>query len=460
MSIVQIVDILQRDKLIKHHITICGWVRTRRDSKAGISFLTIYDGSCFDSIQVVAGKNLLNYSKEILHLTTGCSVRIVGKIVLSLGRNQKFELNANKIEVIGWIESPNRYPLSPKKHSLEYLREFAHLRPRSNLIGAVTRIKHVLSQTLHEFFNNLGFFWVTTPLITTSNAEGTSEMFHVSKLDLKEKFNNFKDDFFGKESFLTVSGQLHGEAYACALSKIYTFGPIFRAENSNTTRHLAEFWMLEAEVAFSDLEDNIRLVKNMLKYVFKIVIKKCPNDLNFLSIFSKKNIIERLENFISSGVIEIDYSEAVTILRNSKQIFKNPIQSGIDLSSEHERYLTEKYFKKAVVIKNYPKEFKAFYMRLNDDRKTVAAMDFLVPEVGEIIGGSQREERLEILISRMNDIGLNQEKYKWYIDLRKYGTVPHSGFGLGFERLAAYITGINNLKDIIPFPRAAQYANF
>ena len=356
--------------------------------------------------------------------------------------------------------------MSAKRHSIEYLREVAHLRPRTNIIGAVARVRHCLAQAIHRFFHEQGFYWVATPLITASDTEGAGEMFRVSTLDLENLPRDdkgavdFSQDFFGKESFLTVSGQLNGETYACALSKIYTFGPTFRAENSNTTRHLAEFWMIEPEVAFATLADNAKLAEDMLKYVFRAVLEERKDDLKFFEKHVDKDVIKRLEHFINSDFAQIDYTDAIEVLLQSGKKFEFPVSWGIDLSSEHERYLAEEHFKSPVVVKNYPKDIKAFYMRLNDDGKTVAAMDVLAPGIGEIIGGSQREERLEVLDKRMVEMGLNPQDYWWYRDLRRYGTVPHSGFGLGFERLIVYVTGVQNIRDVIPFPRAPRNANF
>ncbi|EGI7739153.1 asparagine--tRNA ligase [Salmonella enterica] len=466
MSVVPVADVLQGRVAVDQEVTVRGWVRTRRDSKAGISFLAVYDGSCFDPVQAVINNSLPNYNEEVLHLTTGCSVVVTGKVVASPGQGQSFEIQATKVEVAGWVEDPDTYPMAAKRHSIEYLREVAHLRPRTNLIGAVARVRHTLAKALHRFFDEQGFFWVSTPLITASDTEGAGEMFRVSTLDLENLPRNdqgrvdFDKDFFGKESFLTVSGQLNGETYACALSKIYTFGPTFRAENSNTSRHLAEFWMLEPEVAFADLEDNARLAEAMLKYVFNAVLEERADDMKFFAERVDKDAIARLERFVSTDFAQVDYTDAVAILERCGKTFENPVFWGVDLSSEHERYLAEEHFKAPVVVKNYPKEIKAFYMRLNEDGKTVAAMDVLAPGIGEIIGGSQREERLDVLDARMAEMGLNKEDYWWYRDLRRYGTVPHSGFGLGFERLIAYVTGVQNVRDVIPFPRTPRNASF
>ncbi|MDA3977475.1 MULTISPECIES: asparagine--tRNA ligase [Gallibacterium] len=461
-----VAEILKGDVAIGSSTTVRGWVRTRRDSKAGVSFLSVYDGSCFSPIQVVIEQTIENYQSEILRLTAGCSVIVTGKVVESPASGQAVELLAENIEVCGWVEDPDTYPMAAKRHSIEYLREVAHLRPRTNLIGAVARVRHCLAQAIHRFFNEQGFYWVATPLITASDTEGAGEMFRVSTLDLtnlpktEQGDIDFSQDFFGKESFLTVSGQLNGETYACALSKIYTFGPTFRAENSNTTRHLAEFWMVEPEVAFATLADNAKLAEDMLKYVFKAVLDERMDDMEFFAKHIDSSVITRLQNFINSDFAQVDYTDAIEILKQCGKDFEFPVEWGIDLSSEHERYLAEEHFKSPVVVKNYPKDIKAFYMRLNDDGKTVAAMDVLAPGIGEIIGGSQREERLDVLDKRMDEMGLKKEDYWWYRDLRRYGTVPHSGFGLGFERLIVYVTGVQNIRDVIPFPRSPRNASF
>lgn len=466
MSVVSVADVLHGRVAVDSEVTVRGWVRTRRDSKAGLSFVAVYDGSCFNPVQAVVNNSLNNYQDEVLHLTTGCSVIVTGTVVASPGQGQAFEIQATRVEVTGWVDDPDTYPMAAKRHSIEYLREVAHLRPRTNLIGAVARVRHTLAQALHRFFHENGYFWVSTPLITASDTEGAGEMFRVSTLDLEnlprtpQGAVDFNEDFFGKEAFLTVSGQLNGETYACALSKIYTFGPTFRAENSNTSRHLAEFWMLEPEIAFATLDDAAALAEAMLKYVFKAVLDERADDMAFFAERVDKEAVDRLERFISTDFAQVDYTDAITILENCGQTFENPVSWGIDLSSEHERYLAEQHFKAPVVVKNYPKEIKAFYMRLNEDNKTVAAMDVLAPGIGEIIGGSQREERLDVLDARMEEMGLNKEDYWWYRDLRRYGTVPHSGFGLGFERLIAYVTGVQNVRDVIPFPRTPRNANF
>ncbi|MFJ5158115.1 asparagine--tRNA ligase [Pantoea sp. NPDC088449] len=466
MSVVPVADVLHGRVAVDSEVTVRGWVRTRRDSKAGLSFIAVYDGSCFNPVQAVVNNSLNNYQDEVLRLTTGCSVIITGKVVESPGEGQAFELQATQVEVTGWVDDPDTYPMAAKRHSIEYLREVAHLRPRTNLVGAVARVRHTLAQALHRFFHENGYFWVSTPLITASDTEGAGEMFRVSTLDLENLPRDpqgkidFDKDFFGKEAFLTVSGQLNAETYACALSKVYTFGPTFRAENSNTSRHLAEFWMLEPEVAFATLDDAAALAEAMLKYVFQAVLNERADDMAFFAERVDKDAVARLERFVQTDFAQVDYTDAVEILLQSGQTFENPVSWGVDLSSEHERYLAEQHFKAPVVVKNYPKDIKAFYMRMNDDGKTVAAMDVLAPGIGEIIGGSQREERLDVLDARLAEMGLNKEDYWWYRDLRRYGTVPHAGFGLGFERLIAYVTGVQNVRDVIPFPRTPRNANF
>ena len=466
MSIAPVVDVLQGRVPVDSEVTVQGWVRTRRDSKAGISFLAVYDGSCFNPVQAVIENNLPNYNDEVLHLTAGCSVEVTGKVVASPGQGQSFEIHASQVRVVGMVDDPDTYPMAAKRHSVEYLREVAHLRPRTNLIGAVARVRHTLSQALHRFFDEQGFFWVSTPLITTSDTEGAGEMFRVSTLDFHNLPRNdkgevdFSEDFFGREAFLTVSGQLNGEAYASALSKIYTFGPTFRAENSNTSRHLAEFWMVEPEVAFANLDDVAGLAEAMLKFVFKAVLEERRDDLEFFAERINKEAIERLERFVTSDFAQVDYTDAIKILENCGKTFENDVYWGVDMSSEHERYLAEEHFKAPVVVKNYPKAIKAFYMRENEDGKTVAAMDVLAPGIGEIIGGSQREERLDRLDARFDELGMNKEDYWWYRDLRRYGTVPHAGFGLGFERLVSYVTGVSNIRETIPFPRTPRSATF
>ena len=466
MTYAPVTDVLSGKLAVDSEVTVRGWVRTRRDSKAGISFLAIYDGSCFNPIQAVVPNNLNNYENEVLKLTTGCSVEVTGTIVASPAKGQDFELAATSVNVVGWVEDADTYPMAKTRHSIEYLREVAHLRPRTNVIGAVARVRHCLSQAIHRFYHEQGFFWVSAPLITAADAEGAGEMFRVSTLDLENLpltdagKVDYNEDFFGKETFLTVSGQLNGEAYACALSKVYTFGPTFRAENSNTSRHLAEFWMVEPEVAFADLEDIAKLSEDMLKYVFKAVLEERRDDLEFFAQRIDKEAVTRLEKFVESDFAQVDYTDAIDILIQSGKTFEFPVEWGIDLASEHERFLAEEHFKAPVIVKNYPKDIKAFYMRMNEDGKTVAAMDVLAPGIGEIIGGAQREERLDVLDERMRAMNIDPEDMNWYRDLRRYGTVPHAGFGLGFERLVSYVTGMGNVRDVIPFPRTPRNANY
>lgn len=466
MSLISIKEVLNHQCAVGDSITVGGWIRTRRDSKAGFSFLAVNDGSCFNNLQIVAPATLDNYESEILKLTTSCSVMVEGTLVASQGKGQDVELQATKVQVLGFVEDPDTYPMSAKRHSVEYLREYAHLRPRTNLIGAVMRIRNSLAYALHSFFQERGFMWVSTPLITASDCEGAGEMFTVTNFDLDNLPKNdqgkvdYSQDFFGKHAYLTVSGQLNVETYACAYSKVYTFGPTFRAENSNTTRHLSEFWMLEPEMAFVDLDGCAKVAEDMLKYVFKRILTERADDMAFIAERVDKDAITRLENFIKADFAQVDYTDAIEILQKCGKKFEYPVEWGIDLQSEHERYLAEEHFKSPVVVKNYPKDIKAFYMRQNADGKTVAAMDVLAPGIGEIIGGSQREERLELLDRRMAELGLNQDAYYWYRDLRRYGSVPHSGFGLGFERLIVYITGVGNVRDVIPFPRTPKNAEF
>ncbi|CCQ12055.1 Asparaginyl-tRNA synthetase [Pseudoalteromonas luteoviolacea B = ATCC 29581] len=465
MSHIAITELLKGTVAVGSQVTVKGWIRTRRDSKAGISFLAVHDGSCFDPIQAVVPNSLNNY-EEVTRLTASCSVAITGTLVESAGAGQACEIQAESVEVLGWVENPDTYPMAAKRHSIEYLREHAHLRPRTNVIGAVTRVRNCLSQAIHRFFHERGYLWISTPIVTASDCEGAGEMFRVSTLDMNnlprtDKGNvDYSEDFFGKEAFLTVSGQLNGETYASALSKIYTFGPTFRAENSNTSRHLAEFWMVEPEVAFADLNDIARLAEDMLKYVFKAVLEERADDMAFFAQRIEPTAVSRLQDFIEKDFAQVDYTDAITILENCGKQFEFPVAWGVDLQSEHERYLAEEHFKSPVVIKNYPRDIKAFYMRQNEDGKTVAAMDVVAPGIGEIIGGSQREERLDVLDARLDEMGLNKEDYWWYRDLRRYGTVPHSGFGLGFERLVAYVTGMGNVRDVIAFPRTKGSASF
>ena len=447
-------------------ITVRGWVRTRRDSKAGLSFVNLSDGSCFDPIQVVATNALPNYDNEIAHLTSGCSIVAEGELVASQGKGQSFELQASRIDVLGWIDDPETYPIQPKPHSPEFLREVAHLRPRTNLFGAVSRVRHTIANAIHRYFDENGYFWVNTPIITTSDTEGAGEMFRVSTLDMLNPPRtetgaiDYKKDFFGKEAFLTVSGQLNVEGYCLALSKVYTFGPTFRAENSHTTRHLAEFWMVEPEIAFADLLENARVAEDFLKFIFRMVLAERPDDMAFFADRVEKTAISRLESIIAQPFARIDYTDAVDILKKSGKKFDYAVEWGADLQTEHERFLTEQHIGGPLVVTNYPEKIKAFYMRLNDDNRTVAAMDVLAPGIGEIIGGSQREERLDVLDRRIAQFGLDPKMYGWYRDFRRYGTVPHAGFGLGFERLVCYVCGLANIRDAIPYPRAPGSAEF
>ena len=466
MSLSSTKEILAGKIAIGEKVTLAGWIRTRRDSKAGFSFLAVNDGSGFDNVQVIAKNTLDNYESDILKLTTGCAVVVEGLLKASEGKGQAFEVEATKIIVTGFVEDPDTYPMSAKRHTVEYLREYAHLRPRTNLIGAVMRIRNTVSYAIHSYFQQNGFMWVSTPLITSSDCEGAGEMFTVTNFDLNNVPKDdkgqadFSKDFFGKHAYMTVSGQLNVETYASAFSKVYTFGPTFRAENSNTTRHLAEFWMVEPEMAFTDLDGCAATAEGLLKFVFKTVLEQRADDMKFIVERVDKDAITRLENFIKSDFAKVDYTDAIEILKKATKKFEFPVEWGIDLQSEHERYLAEDHFKAPVVVKIYPKDIKAFYMKQNDDGKTVAAMDVLAPGIGEIIGGSQREDNLEKLDRRMDEVGLNKDSYWWYRDLRRYGSTPHSGFGLGFERLIVYITGVGNVRDVIPFPRTPRSAEF
>ncbi|WP_334028229.1 asparagine--tRNA ligase [Alteromonas sp. P256] len=465
MTHAPVVDVLKGKYAVGESVTVKGWVRTRRDSKAGLSFIALHDGSCFDPVQVIALNSLSNYA-DIQRLTAGCSLSVTGTVKESQGQGQSLEIDATEVDVIGLVENPDTYPMAAKRHSIEYLREYAHLRPRTNVIGAVTRVRNCLSQAIHRFFHEKGYYWISTPILTASDTEGAGEMFRVSTLDMMnlphdDKGNvDYSEDFFGKETYLTVSGQLNVETYCTAMSKVYTFGPTFRAENSNTSRHLAEFWMIEPEVAFADLSDVAQLAEDMLKYVCKAVLEELPDDMAFFAQRIKKDAIERLESLVNSEFVRMDYTDAIQILQNCGKTFEFPVEWGIDLSSEHERYLAEEHVGAPIIMQNYPKDIKAFYMRINDDGKTVAAMDVLAPGIGEIIGGSQREERLDVFDARLEEMELSKEDYAWYRDLRRYGTVPHSGFGLGFERLVAYVTGMQNVRDVIPFPRTPGNASF
>lgn len=447
---------------LNQEILVRGWVRTVRSSKE-FGFIELNDGSFFKSLQVVFSTDLVNFS-EIEKIGVGSALAVKGKLVESPAAGQPFELKAGQVDIIGL--SASDYPLQKKRHSFEFLRTIAHLRSRSNTFSAVFRLRSVLSFSIHKFFHEEGFSYVHTPIISTSDCEGAGEMFNVTTLDLKAILKDEKgeidytQDFFGQKAGLTVSGQLNAEALVMGLNKVYTFGPTFRAENSNTTRHASEFWMMEPEVAFNDLAANMDLAENMMKYVIKSALTELPEEMEFFNKFIDPGLKDRLDNILKSDFARITYTEAIAILEKSQEKFNYPVKWGIDLQTEHERYLTDKVYKKPVFVTDYPKDIKAFYMRLNEDDKTVAAMDLLVPGVGEIIGGSQREERLEILEQRMEESGLIKEDYAWYLDLRRYGSVPHAGFGLGFERLIMYLSGMANIRDVIPFPRTPKNAAF
>lgn len=458
MAAVSVQSILKHAHPIGADVTISGWLRSRRTSKGGFSFLHIHDGSCFDAIQAVADGALGNYESEILELGTGCAVTVTGTVVESAGRGQDRELQASSVTVIGWVDDPETYPIAKKRHTFEYLRGVAHLRPRTNTFGAIARVRNTVTHAAHDYFYQNGFHWVNTPIITASDCEGAGELFRVSTLDQIHQGETFENDFFGAETYLTVSGQLNVETYCSALSKVYTFGPTFRAENSNTSRHLAEFWMIEPEIAFADLNDDANLAEDFLKHIIRRVLDERADDMAFFNTQIDQTVLERLQAVERSEFARLTYTEALAILEAADRPFEFPISWGGDLQSEHERYLCEKHVKGPLVVTDYPKDIKAFYMRLNADEKTVAAMDVLVPGVGEIIGGSQREERLDVLDARMQD-ELKDELW-WYRDLRRYGTVPHAGFGLGLERLVLYLTGMENIRDVIPFPRVPNSAAF
>ncbi len=463
----RICDVLAGRIAVGSAVTLRGWVRTRRDSKAGFSFIHLHDGSGFAPIQVVVQGDAPNYESEIKRLTTGCAITVEGELVASQGKGQDVEVAATRVEVVGWVDDPETYPMQPKRHSLEFLREQAHLRPRTNLIGAATRVRNTLAQATHRFFHEHGFYWIHTPIITGSDCEGAGEMFRVSTLDAVAPPRtpsgavDFSQDFFGKEAFLTVSGQISVETYCQALGRVYTFGPTFRAENSNTRRHLAEFWMIEPEIAFADLSDDMDLAEAYLKSIYAAVLDERQDDMAFFDRFVDKGCAERLTKLVDAEFGRMTYTEAIEHLEGASRKWEFPVAWGIDLQSEHERYLTEEGVGRPVFVTDYPREIKAFYMRLNDDGKTVAAMDLLCPGIGELIGGSQREERLDVLDARFADYpDLDREAYWWYRDLRRYGTTPHAGFGLGFARAIQYATGVDNIRDVIPFPRAPRQADF
>lgn len=451
-----------QEEYLSKEIKISGWIRTLRASNA-FGFIEVNDGTFFKNVQIVFDNKIENF-KEVSKLPISSSITVIGALVATPEAKQPFEIQAKEVIIEGMSNAD--YPLQKKRHTFEYLRSIAHLRPRSNAFSAVFRVRSVAAYAIHKFFQERGFVYTHTPLITGSDAEGAGEMFRVTTLDLnnipktEDGAIDFKQDFFGKESNLTVSGQLNGECYALAFRNIYTFGPTFRAENSNTARHAAEFWMIEPEIAFADLQDDMELAEDMLKYVLEYVLAECPEEMEFFNQFIDKGILDRLNHVISSDFGKVTYTEAVEILKKADKKFEYPVEWGIDLQTEHERYLTEEHFNRPVFVTDYPKDIKAFYMRLNDDGKTVAATDLLVPGIGELIGGSQREERIDVLTKRMAELGLNEEDYWWYLELRKYGETKHAGFGLGFERLIMYITGMSNIRDVIPFPRTTGQSDF
>lgn len=454
----QIADLLAPQMSVGSVVNVSGWVRSRRDSKAGFSFLSLHDGSCFEAIQVVAPAELPNYQADVLRLGAGCSISLRGTLVASQGKEQAIEIQAEHIEVLGWVDDPEHYPIAKKRHSFEFLRGVAHLRPRTNTFAAMTRVRHSAAQAIHEFFSQQRFYWVNTPILTASDCEGAGELFQVTTLGLDQPPRtaagkvDYDADFFSRQAFLTVSGQLNGEAFCSAMSRIYTFGPTFRAENSHTTRHLAEFWMVEPEMAFADLDMNAALAEAFLQHVVTAVMASCEAELAFFDQHISSGLLARLRQVAESGFVRMDYTDAIQILQDSGQAFEYKPEWGIDLQTEHERFLAEQYIKGPLVLMNYPQAIKAFYMRANDDGKTCAAMDVLAPGIGEIIGGSQREERFDVLNAKMSAHGIGSE-LDWYRDLRRYGSVPHAGFGLGFERLLNYLTGMENIRDAIPFPR-------
>ncbi len=460
---VKVVEVLKGNRL-DETVVVKGWVRTRRDSKGGFSFIELNDGSVFDNLQIVAPDSLPNYETEVKKLLTGASIEVEGTVAASPGKGQSVELQASAVRVHGFVDED--YPLHKQRMSLEHLRDHAHLRPRTNTFGAVTRVRNMVAMNIHEFFQTRGFLWVSTPIITASDCEGAGELFRATALDLdalprtREGAIDFHEDFFGRPSYLTVSGQLDLENYSCALGDVYTFGPTFRAENSNTSRHLAEFWMIEPEMAFADLEDDMDLAEAFVKDVVAATLEKCGKDMAFFNKRIQPGVIEILEQVVSSEFVRLPYTDAVEHLRKSGREWEYPVEWGNDLQAEHERYLTEEEFKTPVMVYDWPASIKPFYMRVNDDGRTVRAMDVLVPRFGEIIGGSQREDRLNVLDERMAEQDMSKEDYWWYRDLRRFGSVPHAGFGLGFERLLQFITGMANIRDVIPFPRTPKSAEF
>ncbi len=453
---------LMNSETTGYDVLVRGWIRTKRESK-GFCFLEINDGSSLANIQVVIDEKLPGYD-EVLKITTGCSVSITGELVESPGKGQRYEIAAREVSVYGWAD-PDEYPLQKKRHSFEFLREIAHLRPRTNTFGAILRMRNALSNAIHAFFQERGFIYVHTPIITGNDCEGAGEMFNVTSFDLKSvPIDNgevdYNSDFFGLKTGLTVSGQLEGELLASAVGNVYTFGPTFRAENSNTSRHLSEFWMVEPEMAFADLNDDMNLAEDFLKYIFGYCLENCVDDMDFFDKRIQKGVIENLERIVQSSFERITYTDAIEMLLQSGENFEYPVEWGCDLQSEHERFITEKEIGKPVIVIDYPKDIKAFYMKLNDDGKTVRAMDVLVPRIGEIVGGSEREDRYDVLLERIKESGLTPEDYWWYLDIRRFGSVPHAGFGLGFERTVQYITGMQNIRDVIPFPRTPKSASF
>ena len=463
MKRTRIAEILSSGE-IGARFTIMGWVRTKRDSKGGFSFIEVNDGSCMGSLQIIADGKLPNYKDEVLALQTGCSIKVTGLLAASPGKGQRVELQADEVNVVGWAD-PAVYPLQKKRHSFEFLRTIAHLRPRTNTFGAVARVRNAMSYAIHTFFQERGFIYIHTPIITGSDCEGAGEMFRVTKFNLdqipqKDGHADFTQDFFGGPASLTVSGQLEAEIYAHAMGDVYTFGPTFRAEDSNTSRHLAEFWMVEPEMAFCDLQCNAELAVQLLKYIFAYVLENCEEDMKFFNRFIDSTVMDTLEKLVSQDFEYLTYTEGIEILLKANEKFEFPVNWGCDLQSEHERYLCEKVFHKPLILVDYPKEIKAFYMKLNEDGKTVRAMDVLVPKIGEIIGGSQREDDHDTLVERIKEMNLNPDDYWWYLELRKFGSTPHSGFGLGFERLIQFVTGLANIRDVIPFPRTPGNVSF
>lgn len=462
---VRIIELFKtEEQYLGKTVRVQGWVRTKRDSKAGISFIEINDGSCLRNLQVIADHEQSDHRDVLDKLTTGSSVGVEGKINASPGKGQSIELHATKMELYGWAD-PATYPLQKKRHSFEFLRQIAHLRVRTNTMGAVSRLRNRLGYAIHQFFQERGFHYIQTPIITASDCEGAGDIFRVTtlnpaKIESGDSGDIYEQDFFGRPTYLTVSGQLQAEIYALALGKVYTFGPTFRAENSNTSRHLAEFWMVEPEMAFYDLGDNLQLAEAFTKSIIRACLEDCAEDMDFFTRFMQSSLQKNLEQIVNSSFEIVTYTEAIDLLKKSTETFTFPVEWGSDLQAEHERYLTERIFQKPVSIIDFPRVIKPFYMRVNDDNKTVAAMDVLMPGIGEIIGGSQREERLDVLLEQMQQKGISADDYRWYVELREFGTVPHSGFGLGFERLVQFVTGLGNIREAIPFPRTPGHADF